>query len=144
MNFVIGYPTIWLWPIFKLLGPVFLSQKAVGSSLAVDLVNNIASSGSECLVVISDDIAKNEFLTDAANSSKISLTLYDSQISLPNLSASGKECLYHLLIFDNVASTLQFLNRCNIFIGKNLKINLIFKLISDLSDIWMQWRIHII
>ena len=78
----------------------------------MDLINHYASRGVKCLNIIREHNVGVELLIDTANVSSISVSLYDSNTHLPDLSLSGKDCLYNLLIFDSVDSSLQFLNRC--------------------------------
>ena len=104
MKFESRYHTVWLW--FILFG-----HHAAEGTLVDDLVNNLASSGVRCLVLISELDAVAGLSIATTNVSTISITHYDTYTSLPYLSASGKDCLYNLLIFDSVDSSLEFLNR---------------------------------
>ena len=83
----------------------------VNCTFVMDLVNNLASSHVNCMTLISELNLDNDFKIDTSNLSRISLSFYDTDTSFPNLSAAGKNCLYNLLIFDSVDSSLQFLNR---------------------------------
>ena len=107
MKFENNYHKICLW--LKIL-----CHDAEECSLVIDLVNNLAFSGVRCLVLISGLNADAGHLIVTTNVSNLSLTHYDSDASLPNLSTSGKDCLYNVLIFDeSVDSSHKFLNRCN-------------------------------
>ena len=83
----------------------------VDCTFVMDLVNNLASSNVHCMILISELNLDNDFKIDTSNLSNISLSLYDNNTSLLDLSAAGRDCIYNLLIFDNVESSLQFLNR---------------------------------
>ena len=90
---------------------ILFGLNVVDGSFLMDLANNFASNGVECLVVICEHKSESDFMIDTSHLSGISLSLFDIKTSLPDLSAIGKDCLYNLLIFDNVNSSLQFLNR---------------------------------
>ena len=90
---------------------IMLGLNVVDCSFLMDLADNFASNGVECLVVICEHKLESDFMIDESHLSEISLSLFDIKTSLPDLSAIGKDCLYNLLIFDNVNSSLQFLNR---------------------------------
>ena len=140
MKSVNYYPKTCLWLLFQLLASSLLGH-AVECSLVMDLVDNFASRGVHCLVLISDLDSKTELSIDTTTLSNISLSLYDTNTTrLPDLSASGKECLYNLLIFDSVDSSLQFLNRCKASTGSLdspflLTDAILSLLITDLSYI---------
>ena len=105
MKFKISSQAICFWLII-------LGQNEAESSMVMDLVNNFAFDGIHCLLLISDLNTESDdlsFVTD--NVSKISLSLYDTNASLLDISASGSECIYNFLIFENVDTSLQFLNR---------------------------------
>ena len=99
--------------ILKLLLPhMYLGPNMVDCTLPMDLVNSFASNGASCVVFITDVNAKDQVWTDMAKTSRISVTFYDTNSSPTQMSVSGKDCLHYLLMFNNVASTMQFLNRC--------------------------------
>ena len=104
MVFVDKYRDSYFWLIM-------LGLNVVDCSFLMDLADNFASNGVECLVVICEHKLESDFMIDESHLSEISLSLFDIKTSLPDLSAIGKDCLYNLLIFDNVNSSLQFLNR---------------------------------
>ena len=108
MKFVNHCSSNWLWLIF-------LGLNAVECSLIMDLVNNFASSGVSCLVLVSELDAETDLRIDTANVSRFSVAQYDTNASLPHISTAGKYCLYNLLIFDSVESSLQFLNRYKVY-----------------------------
>ena len=91
---------------------IFLGANVVECTLVMDLINHFASSGVKCLNLVKEHNAGAELSIDTANVSSISITLYDNNTNLSDLSTSGKDCLYNLLIFDSVDSSQQFLNRC--------------------------------
>ena len=129
MKFENSYHRICLWLII-------LGHDGAECSLVNDLVNNLASSGVRCLVLISGLNAEAGHSITTTNVSNLSLTHYDTNASLSHLSTSGEDCLYYVLIFDSVDSSLKFLNRCNYSQGcfSSLKQSLTL-LITDLSDI---------
>ena len=99
--------TSWIWLIL-------LCLHVVDCSLVTDLVNNLASSGADCMILVSElnaEATEADFWIDTNNVSRISVAQYDINASHPHLSTMGKYCLYNLLIFDNVDSSLQFFNR---------------------------------
>ena len=105
MKFNISSQAICFWLII-------LGQNEVEGSMVMDLVNNFALDGIHCLLLISDLDAQGDdlsFVTD--NVSGISLSLYDTNASFLDISASGSDCIYNLLIFGSVDTSLQFLNR---------------------------------
>ena len=73
----------------------------------MDIISNFAFNGIRCLVLISEE----NHAIDTTNVSNISVSLYGTNTNLPALSASGRYCLYILLIFNSVESSIQFLNR---------------------------------
>ena len=83
----------------------------VDCSFVMDLVESLASDNVNCLVVISEQKSEPDFLMDTTQLSGISLSLFDIKTSLPELSYAGKDCLYNLLIFNSVNSSLEFFNR---------------------------------
>ena len=90
---------------------IILGQNEAESSMVMDLVNNFAIDGIHCMLLISDLDAEDDFSIDTDNVSKMSLSLYDTNASLLDISASGTDCIYNLLIFESVNTSLQFLNR---------------------------------
>ena len=94
----------WLWLIF-------LGHYVVESSLVMDLVNNLAPSSAGCLVLINEFNADSDHWIDTNYVSTISLAHFDTKAILPDLSNAGKYCMFNLLIFDSVDSSLQFFNR---------------------------------
>ena len=105
MKFVENYLALSFWLIF------FGQNAVVESTFVMDLVNNLASSHAHCMILISELNSESDFNIETSNLSKISLLFYNTNTSFPDLSAAGKYCLYNLLIFDSVDSSLQFLNR---------------------------------
>ena len=89
---------------------ILFGLNVVDGSFLMDLANNFASNGVECLVVISEQKSEFDFMLDT-HLSGISLTLFDIKTSLPELSDAGKDCLFNMLIFNSVNSSLQFLKR---------------------------------
>ena len=83
----------------------------VDCTFFMDLIDNLASDDVNCLVVISEHKSESDFMIDTTHLSRISLSLFDIKTSPLEISAAGKDCLYNLLIFDNVNSSLQFFNR---------------------------------
>ena len=83
----------------------------VDCSFVMDLVESLASNHVNCMVVIREHKSKSDFMIDPTRLSGFSLSLFDIKTSLPELSDAGKDCLYNMLIFDSVNSSLQFLNR---------------------------------
>ena len=129
MKFENSYHRICLWLII-------LGHDAAECSLVNDLVNNLASSGVRCLVLISGLNAESGHLIATTNVSNLSLSHYDTDASFSHLSTSGKDCLYNVLIFDSVDSSLKFLNRCNYSQGCSSSLEQsLTSLITDLSDI---------
>ena len=130
MKLEISSKTICLWLMIQ-------GQNVAECSMVMDLINNFASDGVPCLLLISDlDAAADlSFATD--NVSKISLSLYNTNASLLDMSDSGNDCLYNLLIFESVDSSLQFLNRwIYIFIWVLfLLLHTASTLTSDLTEI---------
>ena len=94
----------WLWLIF-------LGHYVVESSLVMDLVNNLASSSSGCLVLVNELNSGADLLIDTNYVSTISFAQFDTNAILHLLSNAGKYCMFNLLIFDSVDSSLQFFNR---------------------------------
>ena len=90
---------------------IFLGGNVVECTLVIDLLNNLAQNGVHCLAMVNEPTAEADFLTDTTNLSNISVTHYDTNASLPDLSSTGKYCLHNLLVFDNVDTSLQFLNK---------------------------------
>ena len=99
-----NYRNLCLWLIL-------VELNVVDCAFVMDLVDSLASNHVNCLVVISEHKSKSDFMIDPTNLSGISLSFFHITASLQNLSAAGKDCLYNLLIFDSVNSSLQFLNR---------------------------------
>ena len=83
----------------------------VDCSFVMDLVERLAADHVNCLVVISEQKSESDFMIDTTQLSGISLSLFDIKTSLPELSDAGKDCLYNLLIFNSVNSSLEFFNR---------------------------------
>ena len=94
----------WLWLIF-------LGHYVVESSLVMDLVNNLAPSSAGCLVLVNDLNAGADLWIDTNYVSTISFAQFDTNAILHHLSNAGKYCMFNLLIFDSVYSSLQFFNR---------------------------------
>ena len=105
MKFVKNFLGLSFWLI------IFGQNVVVNCTFVMDLLNNLASSHVNCMILISELNLDNDFKIDASNLSRISLSFYDDNTSFADLSAAGKYCLYNLLIFDSVESSLQFLNR---------------------------------
>ena len=104
MKFDIHYNNIYLCLIF-------LGCNVVECTLVMDLLNNLAQNGVRCLVMISEPNAEADHFTDSTNVSNISITNFNTNANLPGLSSTGKDCLNYLLIFNNVDTSLQFLNK---------------------------------
>ena len=90
---------------------IILGQNEAESSMVMDLVNNFAIEGIHCMLLISDLDAEDDLSIVTGNVSKMSLSLYDTNASLLDISTSGLDCIYNLLIFDSVNTSMQFLNR---------------------------------
>ena len=90
---------------------ILVELYVVDCTFVIDLVDSLASDHVNCLVVLSELKSESDFMIDPTHLSGISLSFFHVTASLPNLSAAGKDCLYNLLIFDNVNSSLQFLER---------------------------------
>ena len=99
-----NYHITWLWLIF-------LGQYVVECSLVMDLVNNLASISAGCLVLINEFNADSDHWIDTNYVSTISFAQFDTNAILHHLSNAGKYCMFNLLIFDSVDSSLQFFNR---------------------------------
>ena len=105
MKFKISSQAICFWLII-------LGQNEAEGSMLMDLVKNFAFDGIQCLLLISDLDAESDDLSFVTNNvSKLSLSLYDTNASFLDISLSGSDCIYNLLIFENVDTSLQFLNR---------------------------------
>ena len=100
----VNYHTTWLWLIF-------LRLYVVECSLVMDLVNNLASSNAGCLVLLNELNAGADLWIDTNYVSTISFAQFETNAILPHLSNAGKYCMFNLLIFDSVDSSLQFFNR---------------------------------
>ena len=118
----------------------------VDCSLILDMINHLASDGVKCLVLINEHNAEAVLPIDTTSISRLSLSLYDTNASLPYLSASGKECLHYMLIFDSVDSSLEFLNRLiNVpFEPPSPFLQFSSTLISGQSGMKTKLKIHII
>ena len=118
----------------------------VDCSLILDMINHLASDGVKCLVLIIEHNAEGVLPIDITNISRLSLSLYDTNASLLDLSASGKECLHYILIFDSVDSSLEFLNRLiNVHFDPSCPfLKFSSKLISGQSGMKRKLKIHII
>ena len=86
---------------------ILSSLNVVKCNLVMDVIGNFASNGIHCLVLISEE----NLAIDTNHVSNISVSLYGSNTNLPALSASGRNCVYILLIFNSVESSIKFLNR---------------------------------
>ena len=86
---------------------ILSSFNMVKCNIFMDIISNFAFNGIRCLVLISEE----NHAIDTTNVSNISVSLYGTNTNLPALSASGRYCLYILLIFNSVESSIQFLNR---------------------------------
>ena len=100
----VNYHITWLWLIF-------LGHYVVECSLVMDLVNNLASSSAGCLVLVNELNAGADVWIDTNYVSTVSFAQFDTNAILPHLSNAGKYCMFNLLIFDSVDSSLQFFNR---------------------------------
>ena len=105
MKFVDNYLGLSYWLI--LIG----QNVVVECTFVMDLFNNLASSHVNCMVLISELNSESDFEIDTSNLSNMSLSFYNINTSFLDLTTSGKYCLYNLLLFDSVDSSLKFLNR---------------------------------